>query len=988
MTAFQNAPARKSVRLYTGGMWLCISLFLLATVAPASAQPAPLVWPETTNVHEPWTRWWWQGSAVDEQNLTAALETYDEAGLGGVEITPIYGVAGYEEQFIDYLSPTWMDRLGHTLGEAGRLDLGVDMATGTGWPFGGPWVGTEDAAKTVVHRTYELSGGDRLQEPIRARQDPLLHMIGNRVYGLDESSISSPLAQRGHGSIDISQLEQPISENDSLQALALEQVRFPRDLPLQALVAYSDDGDTRVLTDAVGEDGQLDWTAPEGQWTLYAVFQGIHGKMVERAAPGGEGYAIDHFSEEAVDDYLAHVGEALEGQDTEGLRSFFNDSYEVDDAQGEADWTPAFFDAFEERRGYDLRAHLPALFGEAGGEKNRRVLTDYRRTISDLLLDHFTNQWNAWADDRDALVRHQAHGSPGNLLDLYAASDIPEGEGREILRFKFAASAAHVTGKPLASAEAATWLNEHFLSDLADVKASVDRYLLGGINHIVYHGTTYSPQDARWPGWLFYAAVHFSPTNPLWTDFGALNSYVTRAQSILQNGEPDNDVLLYQPVFDRYAEREPSLLVHFDGLEGFEGTTFAHDAEWLHEHGYAFDFISDRQLQASEATGDDIQTEGAAYQTVVLPAAERVPLATLERLIAMAENGATVVVHRRLPEHVPGLGTLDERQAALQKLMRRLTFTDTETPGVQSASVGAGTVLLGDDLKPLLSRAGVQREPMVDNGLRFVRRDRDDGRDYFIVNKSESAVDGWVPLATEAPAAALFDPMTGETGRADLRDAGDGQSEAYLQLAPGESTILRTYDSPIDGPAHAYHEPTGDGQTLDGTWEITFPDGGPELPPDLETDELVSWTELGGDATDAFSGTASYMITFPHPETPTERSDADGWRLDLGTVHESARVRINGQPVDTLIGPTYQTLIDADRLQDRNTLTIKVSNLMANRIAAMDRRDVLWKRFYNVNFPARRSENRNEHGLFDAADWSPRPSGLVGPVTLTPVTYF
>lgn len=966
-------------------IFLLLTAFLTALVAaPAAAQPAPLEWPETTNVNRPWTRWWWQGSAVDEQNLTAALETYDEAGLGGVEITPIYGVAGYEEQFIDYLSPTWMDRLGHTLDEADRLDLGVDMATGTGWPFGGPWVGPEDAAKYVTHRTYELSGGERLQEPIRAQQDPLLHMIGNRVYGLGESSISSPLAQRGHGPIDIDQLEQPISENDNLQALALEQVRFPRNLPLQALVANSDDGETRVLTNAVEDSGRLDWTAPEGQWTLYAVFQGIHGKMVERAAPGGEGYALDHFSEEAVDDYLERVSEAFEGRDIEGLRSFFNDSYEVDDAQGEADWTPAFFEAFEERRGYDLRAHLPALFGEAGAEENRRVLSDYRQTISDLLLDHFTKQWDAWAENRDALVRNQAHGSPGNILDLYAASDVPEGEGRDILRFKFAASAAHVTGKPLASAEAATWLDEHFLSDLADVKASVDRYLLGGINHIVYHGTTYSPQEAPWPGWLFYAAVHFSPTNPLWTDFGALNSYVARAQSILQKGKPDNDVLLYQPIFDRYAERGQSLLVHFDGLEPFEGTTFATDAEWLHKNGYAFDFISDRQLQASKATGDGVQTEGATYQTVVMPAAQRVPLTTLETMITMAENGATVVVHHQLPEHVPGLGNLDERQAAFQELMSRLNLSDTETPGVQSASVGAGMVLLGDDLEVLLSQARIAREAMVDDGLRFVRRSREDGRDYFIVNESESKVDGWVSLATEATAAALFAPMTGETGRADLHDAGDGDSEVYLQLAPGESTILRTYDAPIDGPAYAYHKPVGDGQALDGTWDIEFTDGGPELPPDLETDELVSWTELGGEATDAFSGTATYTLSFPRPE----RSDADGWLLDLGAVHESARMRLNGQPVDTLIGPTYQTLIDADRLQDRNTLEVEVSNLMANRIAAMDRQGALWKRFYNVNFPARRSENRNESGLFDASSWSPRPSGLLGPVTLTPVTYF
>src|SRR5690606_39667475 len=67
--------------------------------------------------------------------LTAELEALKKAGIGGVEITPIYGVYGEEEEFVEYLSPEWVELLKHTLDEAARLGLGVDMATGTGWPF-------------------------------------------------------------------------------------------------------------------------------------------------------------------------------------------------------------------------------------------------------------------------------------------------------------------------------------------------------------------------------------------------------------------------------------------------------------------------------------------------------------------------------------------------------------------------------------------------------------------------------------------------------------------------------------------------------------------------------------------------------------------------------------------------------------------------------------------------------------------------------------
>jgi len=46
---------------------------------------------------------------------------------------------------------------------------------------------------------------------------------------------------------------------------------------------------------------------------------------------------------------------------------------------------------------------------------------------------------------------------------------------------------------------------------------------------------------------------------------------------------------------------------------------------------------------------------------------------------------------------------------------------------------------------------------------------------------------------------------------------------------------------------------------------------------------------------------------------------------------------------------------------------------------------VKYKKFYNTNFPARRPENRGADGLFDATKLAPRDSGLLGPVTLTPI---
>jgi hypothetical protein len=63
----------------------------------------------------------------------------------------------------------------------------------------------------------------------------------------------------------------------------------------------------------------------------------------------------------------------------------------------------------------------------------------------------------------------------------------------------------------------------------------------------------------------------------------------------------------------------------------------------------------------------------------------------------------------------------------------------------------------------------------------------------------------------------------------------------------------------------------------------------------------------------------------------------------------------------------------------RNVLEIEVTNLSANRIRDLDKRKVKWKIFREIN-----SVNHN-YKKFDASTWPLTPSGLLGPVTLTPM---
>src|SRR6478736_699718 len=122
-------------------------------------------WPAITREQRPWAYWWWMGSAVDKANLTRELTRYRAAGYGGVHIIPIYGAKGWETNYISYLSPQWMEMLDYTVREAKRLDLGVDMTTGTGWCFGGgSYVGEQEGNANVVVKTFKVAGGGKLTE--------------------------------------------------------------------------------------------------------------------------------------------------------------------------------------------------------------------------------------------------------------------------------------------------------------------------------------------------------------------------------------------------------------------------------------------------------------------------------------------------------------------------------------------------------------------------------------------------------------------------------------------------------------------------------------------------------------------------------------------------------------------------------------------------------------------------------------------------------
>ena len=147
-------------------------------------------------------------------------------------------------------------------------------------------------------------------------------------------------------------------------------------------------------------------------------------QKVKRAAPGGEGLVIDHFSETAVKDYFEPY-DAIFKKKNIGVRAFYNDSYEVYGAN----WSNELLEKFKLLRGYDLAEHLDVMaLDSAKTDTEKRIWADYNETLSDMLLDDLTKPLTAFSHKYGKIFRDEAHGSPANILDLYAAADVPESE--------------------------------------------------------------------------------------------------------------------------------------------------------------------------------------------------------------------------------------------------------------------------------------------------------------------------------------------------------------------------------------------------------------------------------------------------------------------------------------------------------------------------------------------------------------------------------
>ena len=813
------------------------------------------------------------GSAVDKENLGWNLDQYAKAGIGAVEITPLYGVQGNDKNDIPYLSPRWMEMLRFVEKKDKELGIETDMATGTGWPFGGPWVPLSEAACKAV----------------------FVDTIVDVKKKLMDINFTLPEKERNFAK-------------------------------LKVIKAYPVAGATKKKR-------------------VIALYESRTRQMVKRAAPGGEGYVIDHFDSTAVAHYLAHIDSAFTASGTPFPHTFFNDSYEVYGAN----WTPTLLTEFENMHGYKLQDKFPEfLDGDA------IVVSDYRETLGEMLLHNFTKQWTAWAHKHGAITRNQAHGSPANLIDCYAAVDIPEIEGFGLTDFgikglrkdpgktrpnfsdlsmlKYAPSAAHITGKKYTSSETFTWLTEHFRTSLSQMKPDMDLMFCAGVNHMFFHGTAYSPKNDPWPGWKFYASIDMSPTNSIWRDAPELMKYITHCQTYLQWGQPDNDFLVYLPVRDMWRTNTKKWLMMFDiHSMAKKAPEFIQCILDIDKAGFDCDYISDQYLRSCTYKNGMIETAaGTRYKALVIPGNNIMPSDVIQHISQLKAQGAKII---------KGDNTEAMAKAANPEMMRKLY------------------------------------------GLKLIRRSNKYGHHYFIANLTDHDIKAQVPIATGENAALWYNPMNGSYHAAVINDRG----ELAINLKSGESRILLSAQKE-SAPwlqdkklrlAKTEPQTIDKGESIDltaNTWKLSFTEEAPKVEETFSLQGLKTWESLS-DKAQVTMGTGVYETTFKLSKEQAKKQ----WSIDLGDVRESARVYINGHYIGCAWAVPYILHCKDALSKGKNTIRIEVTNLPANRIAALDREGVKWRKMKEINVV----DINYKKTTYDK--WEPVPSGLNSTVKLVEV---
>ncbi|WP_137402118.1 glycosyl hydrolase [Echinicola rosea] len=774
------------------------------------------------------------------------------------------------------------------------------------------------------------------------------------------------------------------------------------------------------ISDQVDAGGRLTWEAPEGQWKIMRFGYTSTGHT-NYTGGGAKGLEVDKFNASAVKfQFDQWFGEALRtaGPDLaeEVLKIFHIDSWEA----GSQNWSPVFREEFKKRRGYDIVDYLPVLAGIPleSAETSEKLLYDFRRTISEVVMDNFfgTLQKEASKNGVKFSSENVAPTMVSDGMEHFKYIDYPSGEfwlnsptHDKPNDMRDAISGGHIYGKQIIQAEAYTELRMDWDEYPGMLKALGDRNFALGINRFFYHVFVHNPWLDRKPGMtLDVIGLYFQRDQTWWKPGKAMVDYHQRVQYQLQKGNPVIDLAVFTGEDLPSRSVLPERLAPFvPGLVGTEKMA-AERRRWANEgqptrvipkgvkhsanmadaedwtdplRGYHYDsFNKDALLRLAKVEdGKVVFGDGTRYAFLIFPGQRKMnPNASLmsvevaEKLLQLVKEGATVLVDEK-PTGTLGYREEEQRLAAVvEALWSGEKDAPTDRDGPKVWQVGKGKVVQLPYEQRTLETIGlapdvvaIDQDGKRNIGFAFAHRKSQKEDVYFVSNQLEKARQLDVTFRVKGKKPLFYDPVLDREYPVSSWKISTGGTQMTIKLPANgslfvifrEETSEKSMDENVNWPIYKTQK------TLDRPWKVAFDPEyrGPKAVQEMAV--LEDWTQHHNDSIRYYSGTADYRTTFDW------NGELDGvfW-LHLGKVANIASVKVNGQDCGVAWTFPYQVDISDALRKGQNELEIAVTNTWANRIIG-DLKLPKEQRFANTIADLERMEGRE-----------PMEAGLLGPV--------
>jgi hypothetical protein len=949
--------------------------------------------------------WWWLNSNTTEATITRDLTEMRAKGYGGVLLVDANGSDQGDNRDVPpgplFGSPAWVRLYVHALKTAAALHLELTLNITSGWNLGGPDVKPADASKLLTWSRVTVGAkGYAGALPMPPTTNGFYQQIAVLAYPL---SHGAPLpGQDGDPRAPI----RALAAKTASREMGFSMPRTESLLEDAPAVRGEEDthlADVLDIGAQVDATGHVRWHPPSGLWEILRIGYTDSDARVSTSSGAWQGLAIDYLDRGAFDTYWDHTVAPLlrDGQPylKTALKYLATDSWEL----GGTNWTGRFAEEFRKRRGYDPIHYMPIVLGRIVNDRatSNRFLDDLRRTVGDLVTDHYDHFAERAAAYGLGVQAESGgpHGAPMDALETFRSSAMPQTEywaeskehrSTDEDRFftKEAASAADIYGKPFAAQEGMTSIGPQWSeSPAADLKPSFDQAITEGMTRLVWHEFTSSPKAFGLPGNEYFAGTHMNPNVTWWNRSGAFFAYLNRSQYLLQQGHAVDDVLYFYgdevPNFVRLKRDDPAHVLP----------------------GYDYDVTDEDALLRTLKVRDGhlVTPTGNVYQLLAMPQSRRLSLASLERIASYVRQGGVLAGE---PPLAP-TGILDDGASQRFTSLTQALWSDC---GPRPRSYGKGRVFCGTDSRAALGALHLAPDcDDADGQLDYVHR-ADATRDiYFLRNTTAHPIDKAVSFRIAGKTPQLWNALDGTIAPQRYFTVQDGRTSLPLHLEPYGSVFVVFAPSrersiakiakkgvPITSvsvsaaaPGHLQLENADPGrydiQFADGKksqavvspssvqalparqWSISFqPDrGAPEGQHALA--DFSSWADSPDPGVRYFSGAATYRT-----QVAVERKPGARVYLKLTEIHEICTVRINGKSAGTIWAMPYRLDITDALGSGSNVLELEVTNLWPNRLIG------------DAQPGVRHTYTQTNIRKYTAS--SPLlPSGLMGPVTLETV---